>query len=519
MKLKKIISCALGFTFLTPLISGCASPKESSSLESGNSSSIGDPEFTEIWTTGVTKTFSEGETYTLHVNADVGANNYIRFAFTTECGLTATMNFVGSDDGAKTYCEDFFIGKGDTEFRQILDYYHENKFNKTLKSIDFECVSGGGELRFDSVSVAVHPIDFSRVNFYESSMDSMESYMKLFIQGETVKLGVNLKLGGAIDYLSSVGQGVGLSYDTADEKVYVGSDTKEVLVIDDDVNLINAFDTGRLIQQSFYGTKGDSLENPKDDYECGKFDHDANDATPPVSWPYNPVQGGDQYQNLSQLVDVQFTESKIYTKCRPMDWAKNGSRTSFYMENTYEIVSDGIYGEYVSVLNKSTDFSGYVHNNVRDQELPAFYGITPLGRMVTYKGSEPWNGKALSYEENLPFWSPAVAGVSRFDATENWIAWVNEDDWGIGLYVPDIEKMLVGRNRYSVDLSMIGVEPSGSMSCTYTAPLGVFSMPTYESFSYRYYLKLDIVDSARELFAALHEKGAENSEIVRLQNE
>jgi hypothetical protein len=327
-------------------------------------------------------------------------------------------------------------------------------------------------------------------------------------------LGINLKFGGAIDYLSSIGEGIGLSYDV-NGKVYVGDSVKGNLVYEDDVNLINACDTGRLVQQSFYGTKGNSLEKPQDSYICGTYAPSGVE----IEWPYNPVQGGDKYQNLSQLVDVQFTDSKIYTKCRPMDWAKDGETTPFYMENTYEIISDGVYGEYVSVDNKSTDFSGYAHNNIRDQELPAFYGITPLGKLVTYKGDSPWQGKSTTTMSNLGFWSPGVAGENRFNATENWIAWVNDDDWGIGLYVPDIEKMLAGRNGYSVEISAIGLDPSTAAPCTYTAPLGVFSMPTYQSFSYRYYLKLDYAELSRELFTSLHENGANNAEIVALQNQ
>ena len=70
---------------------------------------------------------------------------------------------------------------------------------------------------------------------------------------------------------------------------------------------------------------------------------------------------------------------------------------------------------------------------------------------------------------------------NRFEATENWIAWLNEDDWGIGLYVPDVTSMLAGRNEYSVDTGVVGIFPDEAVPCTYTAPLGVFYMPSYVS--------------------------------------
>lgn len=501
MKTKKILSFALAMLMGVPLFAGCEkqdTPPEPSVT------------FTDVWTEGVSKTFSAGESYTVRFDAAFGGQNYIKLEYTSACGLDATMHFTG--EGGKKYSERFFLSKDDTEFRQILDYYHENNFDKTLESIDFKCVHQSGAFELKKVSAAVHPIDFSKVNFY--APDYTEENMQLYIQGKTVKLGVNMKLGGAIDYLSSVNQGVALYSDMGN--VYVGQSAKDKMYVEDDVNLINAHDTGRLVQQSFYGTKGDSLDEPQDDYECGLFDHDGNPATPDVPWPYNPVQGGDMYQNLSQLVDVQFTDTRIYIKVRPMDWAKSGSITPFYMEDVYEILEDPLYGEYVSVTNKSTDFSGYVHDNVRDQELPAFYGITPLGKLAAYKGGEPWTDKSISYDDNLGFWSPGTS-ANRFRATENWIAWLNEDDWGIGLYVPDVEHMLVGRNEYTVDMSNIGVDPSGAVSCTYTAPLGKFSMPTYDSFTYRYYLKLDNVTYSRALFQSLRENGAENGDIKKLE--
>lgn len=517
MKLKKLACMALGLSLSLSLFAGCGETKPTPPGPGPEDQTEMKVEFTQLWAEGATKTFAEGETYTLDLDVNVGGDNYLKFDLETQCGLDATMNFVSATDESQTYSERFFVGKGQTEFRQILDYYHTNKFEKVLKTIDFKCVQGSGEFKLNAVSIARHPINFASVNFFDSHIESTEECMRLFIHGDTVKLGINLKLGGAIDYLSSVNEGVGLHL-ASDNTVSVGASANGGSTLyADDINLINRFDTGRLIQQSFYGTKGDSIPNPKDDYQCSTFEHDGNPDTPPIAWPYNPVQGGDQHQNLSQLIDVQYTATKVQIKARPMDWAKNGSITPFYMEDTYEILKDDAYGEYVQVINKSTDFSGYVHNNVRDQELPAFYGITPLGTLATYKGFNPWSDSmTIDYDPNLDFWSPGTVG-NRFRATENWIAWVNEEKWGVGLYVPDVESMLVGRAAYSVDLSYVGDIPSASMCCTYTAPLGSFSMPTYDSFTYTYYLKLDYVESSRDFFLSLHNAGASNPDILKLE--
>lgn len=456
--------------------------------------------FTDLWTDGFSHSFAAGESYTLELGAALGGNDYLKLSFETACGLDGTMYFSDGDAREET-AERFYIGGGDTEFRQIL--FSAGDAAK-LERIEFRCVAGSGEFRLNAVSAAVHPLDLTQD--------------QLWLTGKTVKLGITLKHGGAVNWLSSIHQMFGLSVDDQG-KVSVGEYVKGTSLVADDVNLVNAYDTGRLIQQSFYGSRGDSIANPKDDYECGTYDPDGNPETPAVVWPYNPVQGGDQYQNLPQIVDVRLTESEIYVKSRPMDWAKNNSVTPFYMENTYRIEEDPVYGEYVCVVNRSTDFSGYVHDNVRDQELPAFYGITPLGTLTTYTGNAPWSGEACTNMTSLGFWGNGGA-ENRFNATENWIAWVNEEGWGVGLYVPDVERMLAGRNGYfpfAERYEQLGSDPSNASPCTYTAPLGVFSLPTYESFTYTYYLKLDYADQSRAFFGELHAQGASNEDVKRLE--
>ncbi len=185
------------------------------------------------------------------------------------------------------------------------------------------------------------------------------------------------------------------------------------------------------------------------------------------------------------------------------------------MENVYEIVEDEVYGEYIRVENRGTDFSGYSHGQPRDQELPAFYGVAALPRLATYKGNNAWTNDAIQYENNLPFWSGATAtAANRFKASENWIAWVNEENWGIGLYVPDVVNMLAGRMMVlSTETSKV---PALQNSTTYTAPVAQFIMPNYVTYSYTYYLKLDYVQGARAFFESLHNEGTENPDLVAL---
>ncbi len=502
MKFKQAAAITLG-ACLGACAVGCGNESESSKDEWE-----GFAEFSTVWNAGESKTFEKGETYTLELNADLGDKNYLKFDYSTTCYLDGVLSFK-EKGGDKKYEERFFLKKDDNTFRQILDYYGEYRFDKTLDSVTLRCVGEtGGEFKLNSVSAATHPIDFASADL---STPEIEENMQLYITGKECKLGMTLKSGGCINYVSSVNSGVKL-FEESDGVLSVGHSSSGKLLQEDDVNLVNAHDTGRYVQQSYYGSPGDSIAEPKDDYKCGTFRHDGINEIP---WPYNPVQGGDKTNTVSQIADVCYSSTKIYVKTRPCDWAKQKSVTPFYMENVYEIVEDEVYGEYIRVENRGTDFSGYSHGQPRDQELPAFYGVAALPRLATYKGNNAWTNDAIQYENNLPFWSGATAtAANRFKASENWIAWVNEENWGIGLYVPDVVNMLAGRMMVlSTETSKV---PALQNSTTYTAPVAQFIMPNYVTYSYTYYLKLDYVQGARAFFESLHNEGTENPDLVAL---
>ena len=69
-------------------------------------------------------------------------------------------------------------------------------------------------------------------------------------------------------------------------------------------NLLNHFDEGRFIQQSYYGKADGSDWNGK-------------------PWVYNPVQGGSWDRKPSRLVDFKLEEKKklLYTKIEPRRWS------------------------------------------------------------------------------------------------------------------------------------------------------------------------------------------------------
>lgn len=300
----------------------------------------------------------------------------------------------------------------------------------------------------------------------------------VYIESDGYKIGVNLLWGGALDYLEDLDSDVEAV--KVDGRIFVDSNASERYgkrVVNSSVNLINRHDTGRLVQQSYYGTA--------EGYEDVYYGSDA--------WRYNPVQGGNQYNEASKIVDLVCAEDYIYIKCRPLDWAKPAEDiTPSYMEATYTIGSGC-----VNVSCRFVDFSGYPKTNVT-QELPAFYCIEPFNRFVYYSGDKPWTGdEALTYQNELVFWPDM--GYPNFTSTENWAAFIGEydDSFGIGLYIPHNANFLAGVYDREKTTEK---DPSASLSTSYIAAVKWVEFESYKPMEYSYYLTTGNTDEIRSNF-------------------
>ena len=298
-----------------------------------------------------------------------------------------------------------------------------------------------------------------------------------YIEGTRYKLGIDLGWGGTINYVSD------------NECPITGVE-----------NMINKHDTGRLVQQSYYGTG----EQEGCDFVWGSF----NGST---TWPYNPVQGGCQGNLASRLIDFSVEDNTVYIKIQPMDWGKNGVdftadqyTTPSYMENWY-IIED----EYIQVKNRFVDFSGWEHP-ISGQELPAFYTIGYLDSFVWYDGAKPWTGDELSWRHELRFWGDSqYAGECSFRIkepnTETWCAWVStEDNYGIGLYTPNIDRYSAGRYQYietlGVSTGTQGSKDASANPTSYVAPWKQKQIVSFEEFEYSYLIAAGSVDEIRATF-------------------
>src|SRR5689334_25188316 len=90
------------------------------------------------------------------------------------------------------------------------------------------------------------------------------------------------------------------------------------LAAKDGKNVLNSFDHGRFVQQSYYGKPDGSfwVKNP---------------------WRYNPVQGGDYKGNPATVLEFKAEPTRLYSKTRPKHWATGADIPEMEMEQWLEL--------------------------------------------------------------------------------------------------------------------------------------------------------------------------------------
>lgn len=369
-----------------------------------------------------------------------GEFNKFVFAYTAKNPVKLFVDYELTD--GTTINDYFFLDAGEKTFEALIDGYTEGKKGTKIVRVETKDLSEASDIVFKSAECLLVPV---------IAEDTC------YLSNARYTLGVRLIWGGGINYL-----------------------VDRECSIDGMTNMINQYDTGRLVQQSYYGC-GENGEN-----EWGYFNNS--------KWPYNPVQGGDRGNMHSRLIDVKVTDKSVYIKAQPRDWGKIGVLTPSYMENTYTLD-----GDLIRVDNKFTDYSGWKHP-INAQELPAFYTVSYLSRFVFYDGDKPWKDDMLSTRDNLHFWGmPEYDSECSFRIKENndeiWSAWVSpKDDYGIGLYVPETDFLKAGRNAYND--SKDPLDPATN----YTAPLGFIGIVSYKPIEYSYLMTCGSVAEIRERF-------------------
>ncbi|TWT52066.1 hypothetical protein KOR42_31630 [Thalassoglobus neptunius] len=260
-----------------------------------------------------------------------------------------------------------------------------------------------------------------------SSLTSNSEWLSL--ENEFVRVAIKMSAGGAIGWFSEA---------------------------ESEENLINHFDQGRLIQQSFYGIVDGSrwAEKP---------------------WRWNPVQGGDYRGKKSTVTDFHAKPNELYVKTLPMHWAAGDS----IPEVTFEqwITLDGPLVR----IRYRMEYTGDVEHPVHDQEIPAVFLDRRFSELVYYSGEKPFTDDALTRRK------PGYPN-ERYNCPEHWIAYVDENDYGVGVSVPVAEVFTCYRFG---DRNQRG-------ACSYFAPLTQFAIVPGTVFEYECALTCGMLSSIRK---------------------
>ncbi|RYF59845.1 MAG: hypothetical protein EOO39_32845, partial [Cytophagaceae bacterium] len=191
---------------------------------------------------------------------------------------------------------------------------------------------------------------------------------RLFLANDKVRVGIDLNMGGAINYLAEAG-------------------TSE--------NMINNNDLGRQLQTSLY---------------AGPFPYSVNGKEPVYKWRnlgWNPVQTGDYFNTPAQVISYQQDQNRLYVKTVPLIWPLLNEPADCVMEHWLELKDNTVHVRSRTTVNRR-DTTQY---EARTQETPCVYVNSPWYRMVTYTGLQPFtNGSVSEYtDQNI---------VTRY-ATEN----------------------------------------------------------------------------------------------------
>ena len=264
-----------------------------------------------------------------------------------------------------------------------------------------------------------------------------------FLDNGTVRLGVDLGAGGSIFYFAQ-------------------STTQR--------NLLNHRDLGRFIQQSYYGKKDGSLWAKK-------------------PWCWNPVQGGGYKGQQAKLQEKKIEKETLYIRSMPKHWATGTDVPEATMEEWIRLTGP------VGHIRFRFAYSGKDEHPAKHQELPAVFVDYALPNLVFYKGDNPWKNEALT--RVVPGWPN-----QRQHTDECWAAYVDDKDWGIGVFFPGTKELTTYRHKGRQDPG-----PKGT-ACSYFAPVRTMKITPGFSFEYHVYVTIGKTNEIRERFQSIQEKTA-----------
>ena len=236
-------------------------------------------------------------------------------------------------------------------------------------------------------------------------------------------------------------------------------------------NLLNHFDEGRFIQQSYYGQTDGSDWNGK-------------------PWVYNPIQGGSWQRVPAEVKAFKLNKApaELSATITPRHWASGELCPEMVMQES--ITLEGT----VATLSFKMSYAGPDQGKPRHQEMPAVFVDGALENFVYTKEGVLTRAAPRILGEGG---RDGVDGLGIDHSSSEWVAYVDDNDWGIGIYTPGTPEFTCYRA-----LGDGTTGPDGS-ACSYVAPIRTFALTTGLELEYTVYLTIGTLAEIQERFEAL----------------
>jgi hypothetical protein len=195
------------------------------------------------------------------------------------------------------------------------------------------------------------------------------------------------------------------------------------------------------------------------------------------------VQGGHWRGAGATTLEIRCDKNSLYSKTLPKHWATGEDLTNTVMEQWVTLTGA------VAEIRYRFSFTGSVSHVEHDQEIPAVFVEAEFKHLVVYDGPNPWTKDKL--HRSIPGWPNESRRM-----TEGWAAYVNDDDFGLGVYVPIARRLTCYR---------FGDGKREHGSCSYFAPLTNFAVTPGFTFEYKVHLTIGGLEEIRARFQALQE--------------
>ncbi|RRB04443.1 hypothetical protein [Larkinella rosea] len=268
-----------------------------------------------------------------------------------------------------------------------------------------------------------------------------------YIDNGSIRLSVDLNMGGAITYLAASGNGL---------------------------NLVNNWDAGRQIQASFYADPTPFAPNGKEPHPQWKD----------LGW--NPVMSGDVFGNRSKILESRNDGREIYIKTVPMIYPNDNVPCECSIETWITLDKNTVKVRH-KLNNNRSDTKQY---SAKPQELPAIFLNAPYHNIVSYTGTRPFTNDVLTKTNSQTVFD--IFGGKEVLSPENWLAMVNDANWGLAVYKPNHQYFIGG----SFGTGITGGEYD--FTTAYITPSGYEILDHNIQYQYDYTLILGSLDDIRK---------------------